>query len=134
MKNILILCLSLAVFSCVDPTELDDMDVELVENIPVTANTPNAFSYVIRANEFSQQMNSSLNFDSASFVMSLVIADYSNGSLLLSIYNEDSSQVYRQQVSSSMVLSDFPAFRPTALELTLDDFGGSVNLAIADDN
>lgn len=134
MKNILILCLSLAVFSCVDPAELDDMDVELVENIPVTANTPNAFSYVIRANEFSQQVNSPLNFDSTSFVMSLVIADYSNGSLLLSIYNEDSSQVYRQQVSSSMVLSDFPVFKPTALDLALEDFSGSVNLAIADDN
>ncbi len=132
MKSLLILLLLFA-FGCVDPLDIEDMDVDLIENTPVMANTPNAFSYVIRADDFSQQINSPLSFDSASFVMSLVIADYEAGSLLLNVYNEDSSQTYRQEVNSSIVFSDFPAFKPAALELELDGFSGSVNLAVTND-
>ena len=131
MKNSLYLLSFLVVFSCVDPQDMEDMNVDLVQNIPVMANTSNAFSYVIRANDFSHQVNSSLNFDSTAFVVSLVIAEYSQGTIALAVYNEDSSQVYQQQISSNMVLADFPEFLPTALDMNLEDFSGSVTVSIA---
>jgi hypothetical protein len=131
MKNLSILLFLLIAIGCVDPQEIDEMDVKLIENIPVTANTRNAFSYVISANDFSQQTNLLLNFDSSSFVVAIVIGGYAQGELSLALYNEDSSQTYRQRVTSSMVFADFPTFKPTALELGLEEFSGSVDLAVS---
>ena len=133
MKKLLVFLLPLALcfVGCSDTDDIENLDVNFANNIPVTTNTANAFSYVVRAKGYSQQINSSLNFDSTAFVMSLVIAEYSEGEMGLAVYNEDSSQVYQQQISSNMVLTDFPEFLPTALNLNLDDFSGSVTVTMA---
>ncbi|MEQ8471247.1 MAG: hypothetical protein RIC35_08675 [Marinoscillum sp.] len=130
MKNLLVFVFSLLLLSCTDISSVDEMDIKLIENIPVSANTPNAFSYVIRANDFNQQINSPLNFDTASFVAAIVIGDYSSGLLSLTIHNEDSSKTYNQVITSNMVFSDFPTFHAASLELKLESFSGSVDLAV----
>ncbi|HCX22411.1 MAG: hypothetical protein CMB80_32795 [Flammeovirgaceae bacterium] len=132
MKNVFtpLLFLGLLMAGCTTD-DLDDMDIEAIQNIPVTTNVANAFTYVVKADGFSQQINSSLNFDSTAFVLSLVVADYSSGELSMAIYNEDSSQVYRQQITSNMVFTDFPEFQPTALEMDVDGFSGSLTLTVA---
>lgn len=132
MKKILaLLAIGVLALSCIEQEDIEDFDVDYIQNIPVAANTPNAFSFVIKAEDFTQQIRSSLVFDSASFVTALVVAEYSEGSFSLVVYNADSSQMYSQEVTSNMVFTDFPMFQPASLELVLDGFSGDVNLAIS---
>lgn len=118
------------VVGCVEVSGIGENDIKLIENIPVTANTPNAFSYVVRANAFSQQINSSLSFDTATFITAVVVGAYAQGTLSLTVYNEDSTKSYNQTITSDMIFSDFPTFHATALELKLQEFSGSVDLVV----
>ena len=103
-------------------------------NIPVLSNVGGAFSYVIVADDFSADYQENLQFDTTSFVFSLTVVGYQSGEISMEIYNADSSEVFKREVTSSTVISEFPSFQPRFLHLNLDGFTGQVNLSIASGN
>ena len=111
--------------------DFDDLDIPLISNIPVSANVANAYSYVINANDFSTENLADLQFDSASFSCALTIANYNGGDLSLAIFSEDSSASFIRDISSSIVIAEIPEFKPRYLFVKMENFSGSMTLAVS---
>jgi|GEM_PF-4413889 len=136
MKKLFIPVLLLLFNSCYNSSDPDQLNIntDLIQNVPVSSNVTNAYSYVIAADNFTSEHNLTLDFDSTSFVCSLTIAAYKAGTLDVQIFNKDSSETFVRKINSGTVITEFPSFKPEKLHLVLDQFTGNVSLSLASDD
>ena len=132
MKNtILIIALSVF-FSCVGPA---DPSHGLVENLPVTINKGDVFSFSLRADNFNynETFPMSLSLPSNNKILStLVITDFSsNDSSVIQILGENDSIIFDYLIQSSITLSNSKNYTtPKKTRLYLNNFSGIVDWVV----
>lgn len=75
----------------------------------------------------------SLQFDSTSFVFSLIIIGYQSGTMELEVYNEDSTDTFDRVITSSKVILGFLPFNVRYLHVALIDFTVQGNLTMTEE-
>ncbi len=106
--------------------------LDLSKNTPVISNVGDVYSLVVNADNFSLHDVAKVEMDSA-LVLSLTVAGYSSGTLYFLVYSEDSLVVFDREVSSNVVISEFPPYSARSLSVSLQDFSGKVSLSLTED-
>jgi len=131
MKNLLFASLIL-IFGCSqlsdDPTDLE-IDFGFAVNRPVISNTGNVYSFVVNADDFALRDEGKVEMDSA-LVLSVVVDGYDGGSLRFSVFDHDSSVVLDRELTSNIVISEFPAFSARSVITHFENFTGRVTIAL----
>ena len=90
----------LLMFACENdsPDTLDPFTT-LYDNIPIVVNTLNAYTFTVNANNFSMNRVDNLSFETDSILLSLTLANYSNGNGTLSVLSDDSTQIISETLN-----------------------------------
>lgn len=105
-------------------------------NTPVIANASNAFSFIIAANNYSSNYNSSLSFTKDSLAISITSANYSSGKVLLSIADSSGSVIVQDSVMANKVVAETLSGKGIPKECTIicQNYSGSLVFALAGQN
>lgn len=140
MKNIIFFTGIISIIlSCVGPEEPLD---GLYENTPVVVNTVDAFTFSIRAENYSIEKNYDLAFetesDSINLTTVLIVTDFggsSNDTSYFDIFDSNNSLLAHYDINSDIYVSPDVQLDsteiPTEIFFVADDFSGLIQLVLA---
>ncbi len=102
-------------------------------NIPVVANTTNAFSYSIVANSYSSSTDYNLTFTSDSLSCTITVTNQTLGNASVKILDSTNSIVYSDSLLSNKVVAFTQANKgiPKTLKLTFNNYTGTLIFALS---
>ena len=102
MKNSLIF-LTAFFLSCVGPSEADH---GLVENMPAIINTSSAFSFILRADNYSSENSIELSFslpEGQNLASGLIVTEYKgNDTTLIRLEDEAGDEIYKYSINGDI--------------------------------
>ena len=138
MKNIIIIILLIFTVSCVGPEEPLD---GLTKNTPIIVNVNDAFTFSLRAENYSTEENYNLTFtnqNSIEFTTVLIVTDFAGratDSSYFDIFNSNDSLLVKYDLNSNINVSPIENLEPNAIPNKIffkaDDFSGFVQLVLA---
>ena len=101
-------------------------------NSPVTTNLTNSFTYSINANQYSDNIQSDLNFLSDSLVVTLVVSNYSSGQAIILVSDSLHATIFSDTVTSNktIALAHFKITRPRYCSLTITNLTAKLAFVI----
>ncbi|NQV36758.1 MAG: hypothetical protein HQ509_01995 [Candidatus Marinimicrobia bacterium] len=139
MKNILLISFSiLLIFACVGPEDLND---GLVDNIPTVVNTNEAFTFALKADNYTFNESYSLSFsviDSSSFISTtlLITGAGNSDSLSITFYGENNVELWPINWGGNMVYvsrDSTALFNPKSVQFKGEDYTGEIQCVLAVD-
>ncbi len=138
MKNIIIIILLIFTVSCVGPEEPLD---GLTKNTPIIVNVNDAFTFSLRAENYSTEEDYNLTFpnhNSIDFTTVLIVTDFAGratDSSYFDILNSNDSLLVKYDLNSNINVSPIDNLEPNAIPNKIffkaDDFSGFVQLVLA---
>ena len=137
-KRIVIFVSLIFIVSCVGPEErLDGFS----KNTPVVVNVNDAFTFSLRAENYSTEENYNLTFptqNSIEFTTVLIVTDFAGratDSSYFDIFNSNDSLLVKYDLNSNINVSPIENLEPNAIPNKIffkaDDFSGFVQLVLA---
>lgn len=74
-------------------------------NTPVIASAANAFTFVLAANNYTQNQNWGVTFTSDSITFSLVSGNYKSGSVLFSVTDSTTATILQDTIKTNAVVA-----------------------------
>ncbi len=139
MRNVIIIFVSLIfIVSCVGPEESLD---GLSKNTPIVVNTNDAFTFSLRAENYSTEETYNLTFaalDSVELTTVLIVTDFAgraSDSSYFDIFNSNDSLLNRHMLSSNINVTPINNIEtiaiPNKIFFKADDFSGFTQLILA---
>ncbi len=139
MKKVIIIFISMIlIVSCVGPEEALD---GLSKNSPVIVNTNEAFTFSLRAENYTTEENYNLTFTTQNpieFTTVLIVTDYASrasDTSYIDIINSNDSLLNRYVLSSNINVAPVENLETSAIPnkvfFKADDFSGFVQLVLA---
>ncbi|MFC1760288.1 hypothetical protein ACFLZD_02065 [Candidatus Neomarinimicrobiota bacterium] len=139
MKKVMVMFVSLLlIISCVGPEEALD---GLTKNSPVVVNVNDAFTFSLRAENYSTEENYNLTFPNQNpieFTTVLIVTDFAgraSDTSYFDIFNSDDSLLIRYILNSNINVAPVDSLISTAIPQKIffkaDDFSGFVQLVLA---
>jgi hypothetical protein len=103
------------------------------KNIPITANAPDSFSFIVDANSFNYAETHQVQISADSVSIGITITNYLRGSGKIVILDGSGSTIYEKDISRAMVSGEvikLPA-APKSVNLHVSDFTGKIVLGLA---
>lgn len=104
-----------------------------VVNTPVVTNLENVFTYTINAASFSDSLHDTLEFNVDETILTYSIIYYDQGSIELTIFDSDSTQIYQDLISNNKVMVEELNILPSFIKIILKNFDGIFELTLAND-
>lgn len=117
--------------SCTDSDSVTGNNYQT--NLPVTANTPNSFSFVVDAHSFDYSQAHQLQMNTDTVSIGLTITNFISGSGKIEISDGNGNRIYEKDFNGSMVSGEVIKLTtvPKAVNLYLYSFTGKVVLGLA---
>ena len=139
MKIIVVIFISMMIIiSCVGPEEALD---GLTKNSPVVVNVNDAFTFSLRAENYSTEENYNLTFPNHNpieFTTVLIVTDFAgraSDTSYFDIFNSDDSLLIRYILNSNINVAPVDSLEvhsiPNKIFFKADDFSGFVQLVLA---
>ena len=139
MKKIVVIFISMIIIvSCVGPEEAID---GLTKNLPVVVNVNDAFTFSLRAENYSTEENYNLTFPNQNpieFTTVLIVTDFAgkaSDTSYFDIFNSNDSLLNRYILSSNINVAPVDSLEvhliPDKIFFKADDFSGFVQLVLA---
>ena len=131
-KNILLFLLLLAIVAgCREEIISPDNPVSNV-NEPVETRTNNSYTFIINADNISFNRIDHLDLSSMNTRVYFNLADYSSGSVEISLFNQNNSIVYKEKISGNLTGSYFElkGQQPVTIIITCADFSGKLKIQL----
>jgi hypothetical protein len=105
-------------------------------NIPIIANAPNAFSFVLAANSYTSSTDFNVSFTTDSLACSIVISNQTSGNASLAILDSNNAVVYSDSLLNNQVLAFTQANRgiPKLIKLDFTGYTGTLSFALSRNN
>ena len=137
-KDIVIFILLTLLLSCVGPEEPLD---GLTKNTPIVVNVNDAFTFSLRAENYSTEENYNLTFPNQNpieFTTVLIVTDFAgkaSDTSYFNIFNSNDSLLNRYLLSSNINVAPVDSLKinaiPNKIFFKADDFSGFVQLVLA---
>jgi len=139
MKKVIVIFISLIlILSCVGPEEPLD---GLSKNTPIVVNVSDAFTFSLRAENYSTEENFNLTFpiqNPIEFTTVLIVTDFAgkaSDTSYFDIFNSNDSLLKRYILNSNINVSPVDSLKisaiPNRVFFKADDFSGFVQLVLA---
>ena len=124
--------MALIIFSCVGAPEADH---GLVKNLPAIINSPSAFSYILRAENYSDEKNIELllTLQANQFVASSIIVTESkiNDTTMIKIEDDNGEEIYKYEITRDFTeLNTTSSKKPKKAIVIVKNFSGIIDLSI----
>ncbi len=105
-------------------------------NIPVIANTTNAFAFTLIANSYSSEIEYDLSFSTDSLSYSITVFNQTSGDGSLTILDSNNSIVYSDTLLINKVVAFTQAAKgiPKTIKLTFNNYTGTLSFALSRNN
>ena len=102
-------------------------------NVPVVANSTNAFAFVLAANSYSSSAEYNLSFSTDSLSCSIIVSKQTSGTASLIISDSSNSIVYSDSLLSNKVVAFTQANKgiPKIIRMTFKSYTGTLNFALS---
>ena len=119
-------------FSCVGAPEADH---GLVKNLPAIINSPSAFSYILRGENYSEEKNIELllNLPANQFVASSIIVTESkiSDTTMIRIEDANGEEIYKYEITKDFTqLNTTSSKKPKKAIVIAKNFSGIIDLSI----
>ena len=134
MKNSLIF-LTAFFLGCVGPSEADH---GLVENMPAIINTSSAFSFILRANNYSSENSIELSFsllEGQNLASGLIVTEYKgNDTTLIRLEDEAGDEIYNYSINGDITeLNTSSTSKPKKAIIITKNFTGILDWSVTAD-
>ena len=134
MKNSLIF-LTAFFLGCVGPSEADH---GLVENMPAIINTSSAFSFILRADNYSSENSIELSFslpEGQNLASGLIVTEYKgNDTTLIRLEDEAGDEIYNYSINGDITeLNTSSTSKPKKAIIITKNFTGILDWSITAD-
>jgi serine protease inhibitor len=129
-SNIAVLIILLCAFTgCKKDTSVNPSSA----NMPVIANTQNAFAFNLVASSYTSSSAYSLSFSTDSLACALTITGQTSGNGSLRIVDANSSTVYQDSTLSNKVVAITQTGKgiPTNITMVFNNYSGTVSFALS---
>jgi hypothetical protein len=132
MKKIIIVT-SLVITICLLGCKEDTSTNSTPANIPVIANTTNAFAFTLVANSYTSNSAYDLTFSTDSLACSITVTNQTSGNASIKILDSTSSIVYSDSLLSNKVLAFTQANKgiPKSIKLAFNNYTGTLVFALS---
>lgn len=105
-------------------------------NIPVIANTTNAFAFTLIANSYSSDIEYDLSFSTDSLSYSITVFNQTSGDGSLTILDSNNSIVYSDTLLINKVVTFTQAAKgiPKTIKLTFNNYTGTLSFTLSRNN
>ena len=134
MKNSLIF-LTAFFLGCVGPSEADH---GLVENLPAIINTSSAFSFILRADNYSSENSIELSFslpEGQNLASGLIVTEYKgNDTTLIRLEDEAGDEIYNYSINGDITeLNTSSTSKPKKAIIITKNFTGILDWSVTAD-
>jgi len=134
MKNSLIF-LTAFFLGCVGPSEADH---GLVENMPAIINTSSAFSFILRADNYSSENSIELSFslpEGQNLASGLIVTEYKgNDTTLIRLEDEAGDEIYNYSINGDITeLNTSSTSKPKKAIIITKNFTGILDWSVTAD-
>ena len=134
MKNSLIF-LTAFFLGCVGPSEADH---GLVENMPAIINTSSAFSFILRADNYSSENSIELSFslpEGQNLASGLIVTEYKgNDTTLIRLEDEVGDEIYKYSINGDITeLNTSSTSKPKKAIIITKNFSGILDWSVTAD-
>ena len=134
MKNSLIF-ITAFFLGCVGPSEADH---GLVENMPAIINTSSAFSFILRADNYSSENSIELSFslpEGQNLASGLIVTEYKgNDTTLIRLEDEVGDEIYKYSINGDITeLNTSSTSKPKKAIIITKNFTGILDWSVTAD-
>ena len=134
MKNSLIF-ITAFFLGCVGPSEADH---GLVENLPAIINTSSAFSFILRADNYSSENSIELSFslpEGQNLASGLIVTEYKgNDTTLIRLEDEAGDEIYKYSINGDIAeLNTSSTSKPKKAIIITKNFSGILDWSVTAD-
>ena len=134
MKNSLIF-ITAFFLGCVGPSEADH---GLVENLPAIINTSSAFSFILRADNYSSENSIELSFslpEGQNLASGLIVTEYKgNDTTLIRLEDEVGDEIYKYSINGDITeLNTSSTSKPKKAIIITKNFTGILDWSVTAD-
>ena len=134
MKNSLIF-ITAFFLGCVGPSEADH---GLVENLPAIINTSSAFSFILRADNYSSENSIELSFslpEGQNLASGLIVTEYKgNDTTLIRLEDDAGDEIYKYSINSDITeLNTSSTSKPKKAIIITKNFTGILDWSVTAD-
>jgi len=134
MKNSLIF-ITAFFLGCVGPSEADH---GLVENLPAIINTSSAFSFILRADNYSSENSIELSFslpEGQNLASGLIVTEYKgNDTTLIRLEDEAGDEIYNYSINGDITeLNTSSTSKPKKAIIITKNFTGILDWSVTAD-
>ena len=134
MKNSLIF-LTAFFLGCVGPSEADHC---LVENMPAIINTSSAFSFILRADNYSSENSIELSFslpEGQNLASGLIVTEYKgNDTTLIRLEDDAGDEIYKYSINGDITeLNTSSTSKPKKAIIITKNFTGILDWSVTAD-
>ncbi len=135
MKKIVFIVLAIMAI-CHAGCKKDDSVNSTSANVPVIANTTNAFTFSLTAKSYTANAEYNLSFSTDSLACSLTVVNQTEGNASLKIIDSANSTVYGDSVLTNKVVAFTQANKgiPKNITLVFKGYTGTLTFALARNN
>ena len=104
-----------------------------VYNIPVLANTPNAFSFLVNAYNYNYSDSHLLQINADTLTVAITITGHSNGTGSIIVKDDKGESIYQKSFESGIVATDVfkISAEPKSVNLSFSNYTGKITIAVA---
>ena len=134
MKNSLIF-ITAFFLGCVGPSEADH---GLVENLPAIINTSSAFSFILRADNYSSENSIELSFslpEGQNLASGLIVTEYKgNDTTLIRLEDDAGDEIYKYSINGDITeLNTSSTSKPKKAIIITNNFTGILDWSVTAD-
>ena len=134
MKNSLIF-ITAFFLGCVGPSEADH---GLVENMPAIINTSSAFSFILRADNYSSENSIELSFslpEGKNLASGLIVTEYKgNDTTLIRLEDDAGDEIYKYSINGDITeLNTSSTSKPKKAIIITKNFSGILDWSVTAD-
>ena len=134
MKNSLIF-ITAFFLGCVGPSEADH---GLVENLPAIINTSSAFSFILRADNYSSENSIELSFslpEGQNLASGLIVTEYKgNDTTLIRLEDDAGDEIYKYSINGDITeLNTSSTSKPKKAIIITKNFTGTLDWSVTAD-
>ena len=132
MKNVFIIIVTTFFIGCVGPSEADH---GLVKNMPAIINTTSAFSFILRADNYSSENTIELSFnlpEGQNLASSLIVTETKgNDTTLIKLEDDGGGEIYKYSIISDIAeLNTTASTQPKKAMIITKNFTGILDWSV----
>ncbi|MCB0746725.1 MAG: hypothetical protein KDC90_04610 [Ignavibacteriae bacterium] len=132
------LILSIFLISCDDNDHDINLPINLLDdtynNIPVSVNTLNSYTFTVAANDFDYSTEANLSFNNDSVVVAITSTEVSAQNSYVKIFNSSNQEIFSESLNESKVFvnTELGNETPTKIKIELNNFSGKLTFVLAE--